>query len=183
MQEGQMVLIVVAIMVVAAVAWYLYERNRTRRLRERFGDEYDRRVVERGRRRAESELALSEARAQKVKTQPLSASDRASFLEEWRLCQVRFVDDPSGAVGQADNLLTRIMRARGYAADDPYDRLTDVCSAYSDHADAYREANEIMIVHHRGNASTEDLRKAFVHFRSLFDEILGGRHEEYKRVA
>ena len=184
MQVWEIVAIAVAIILVAAVGWWIYQRNRSRHLRERFGPEYDRKVAEVGdRRRAESDLARSEARVQKVKVRPLSASDRTKFLEEWRLCQARFVDDPSGAVNDADRIVLEIMRTRGYAVDDPYDRVTDVCAAYPDQAADYREANEIVIRHHRGNASTEDLRKAFVHFRSLFDAMLVGHEDEVKRAS
>jgi hypothetical protein len=185
MQLWQIIAIGVAIViVVAAVAWVVYQRNRTRHLRERFGPEYDRRISALGnRRRAESELAKSELRVEQVKVRPLSASDRMRFMEEWRLCQARFVDDPTGAVNEADQIVTNIMRTRGYAVDDPYDRVADVCAAYPDHATAFRDANEIVVRHHRGNASTEDLRRAFVNFRALFDEMLGGQDEELKRAS
>ena len=99
------------------------------------------------------------------------------------MCQARFVDDPAGAVDDADRLVGEIMRARGYAMDDPSERLSDVCAAYPDRASDYRQANDILVSHRGGQASTEDLRKAFVHFRSLFDEMLGGQDEELKRVS
>jgi hypothetical protein len=185
MQFWQTIIIGVFIVLVAlGVAWWIYQRNRTKHLRERFGPEYDRRIAERGgRRRAESELVKSEAKAEKLKVQPLSPSERTKFLGEWRLCQARFVDDPAGAVNEADRIVTEIMRVRGYAVDDPYDRVVDVCAAYPDHAPAYREANEIVVRQPSGDASTEDLRRAFVNFRSLFDEMLGGQDEELKRAS
>src|SRR5262245_14232650 len=110
MQTWQIIAICVAILVVVGAAvWFIYERNRTRRLRQRFGPEYDRRITAVGsRRQAESELARSEARADKVKIRPLNASDRATFMEDWRLCQARFVDDPGGAVNDADEIVTSI---------------------------------------------------------------------------
>jgi len=182
MQMGQIIGLTIAIVVLAAVGWWIYQQSRSRHLQSRFGPEYDRRVTEHGRRQAEAALAESEIRTAKVKTQPLSASDRARFTEEWRLCQARFVDDPPGAVDDADHILTNVMRTRGYAVDDPNDRVTDVVSAYPERADDYRRANEIIIRRHRGEASTEELRKAFMHFRSLFDEILGD-YDEHKRAA
>jgi hypothetical protein len=185
MQTWQMVAIgVAAIVIIAAVGWVIYEQSRSRRMRDRFGSEYDRRVAEVGnRRRAESELAHREARVRELKSQPLSMSDRTRFSDEWRICQAKFVDDPEGAVEDADRLVGEIMHARGYAMKDPSDRLADVCAAYPDRASDYREANDILINHRRGQASTEDLRKAFVHFRSLFDEMLGGQDEELKRAS
>src|SRR5438067_1438504 len=127
MQLWQIIAIGVAIIVAAGVGLWIYQRNRTRHLRERFGPEYDRRVAQLGSLRAESELAHSEAKVEKLKVRPLSASDRARFLEEWRLCQARFVDDPPGAVDEADRIVSDIMRTRGYAVDDPYDRVADIC--------------------------------------------------------
>jgi hypothetical protein len=185
MQLSQTIAIGIALVIVAAaVAWWVYERGRTRHLRERFGPEYDRRIAARGdRRRAESELARSETRVEKVKVRPLSVSDHRRFMEEWRLCQLRFVDDPAGAVTDADQIVTNIMHTRGYAVDDPYDRVADVCAAYPRHADSFREANEIVVRHQRGNASTEDLRQAFLDFKGLFGEMLGGQDEELKRAS
>jgi hypothetical protein len=185
MELWQTIIIGVAIVaVVLAVAWWVYERSRTRHLRERFGPEYDRRITALGdRRRVESELARSETRVEKVKVHPLSVSDHRRFMEEWRLCQLRFVDDPGGAVNDADQIVTNIMHTRGYAVDDPYDRVADVCAAHPRHADAFREANDIVVRHQRGNASTEDLRQAFLDFKGLFDEMLGGQDEEHKRAS
>jgi hypothetical protein len=175
---------VLIVMAIAITAWWLYQRNRTQHLREHFGPEYDRRVTEAGdRRRAEAELARSESRVRNLKVRTLKDSDRIRFRHEWRLCQARFVDDPSGAVNDADRILTDIMRVRGYAVDDASARTTDVAAAYPDRAMDYREANDIVVEHRRGLASTEDLRKAFIDFRALFDEILGGRDEELRRVS
>jgi len=185
MQPWEVIAIsVVLILVGAAVVTLIYLRFRTQHLKLRFGPEYDRKVSELGNRsKAESELARSEARVKNLKVRALSMSDRTRFLDEWRLCQARFVDDPGGAVNEADRILTDIMRARGYSVDDPYNRTTDVVAAYPIHATAYREANEIVVRHGRGHSSTEDLRKAFVNFRALFDEILGGEDEKLKRVS
>jgi hypothetical protein len=183
MQVWQIMAIGVVVAIAAVLGWWLYERNRTQRLRERFGPEYDRRVTAIGRRQAESELVRSESRVQKLKGQPLSASDRTRFMQEWRLCQARFVDDPGGAVIEADRILTDIMRVRGYSVDDRYDRVSDICAAYPTHSSSYHDANDILIRHRRNNASTEDLRKAFVNFRSLFDDALGGQREEERERA
>lgn len=185
MQPWQMIAIGVAILVVAAaIGLWMYQRNRSRRLRETFGPEYDRRIHEVGnRRQVEAELAQSEARVARAKIRPLSAADRGRFVDEWRLCQARFVDDPAGAVDQADGIVSQVMRARGYEVGDPQQTLTDICAAYPRHATHYREAHEAVSRHRRRQASTEDLRKAFVNFRSLFDEMLGGQDEELKRAS
>ena len=114
---------------------------------------------------------------------PLSTSDRLRFSSEWMKCQTAFVEDPAGAVEEADRLITEVLSARGRPINSGYDRAEDISAAYPNHAQDFRAADEIVVRHHRGQASTEDLRKAFIHYRALFEEILGVRHEELKRVA
>lgn len=185
MQLWQIIAIVVVVaVVIAAAGWMIYKQRRSRYLRDRFGPEYDRTVTEFGdRNRAESELAQREERVRKLNIRPLSREERENFLVQWKQCQALFVDDPERAVDQADILLTEIMRVRGYAADDPYDRVADISAAYPRHATNYRLAGEVVSRHHRGRATTEDLRSAFIHYRALFDDILGGQDEELKRAS
>jgi hypothetical protein len=186
MELWQTVALTVAVVVIlAAIGWLIYTRKRSERLRAHFGPEYDRRVDELhgNRTRAETELTEREARVQKLTLRPLSHSDRTAFVEQWRIVQARFVDDPAGAVNDADRLVGDIMRARGYTMDERSDRLADLCAAYPQRASDFREANDVFIRHRSGNASTEDLRRAFVHFRSVFDEMLGGHDEELKRAS
>jgi hypothetical protein len=86
-------------------------------------------------------------------------------------------------VEDADRLVTEIMRARGYGMEEHDDRLADLCAAYPERASDFRAADAVLIEHRRHNATTEDLRRAFVHFRSLFDDMLGGQDEELKRAS
>lgn len=177
-------LAVVIVILVAAIAWVARNRQRSQHLRTRFGSEYDRTVVEFGNKRsAESELARREQRVSNMKIRPLSIVERQKFLGQWVACQSLFVDDPSGAVEQADRLLSEVMRARGYSIDNPGDRVTDVCVAYPRHAEDFRRADEMMGRQRHGEATTEELRSVFIHFRALFDDILGGRDEELKRAS
>src|SRR5262249_47112813 len=165
MELSQIVAIVIAaVVILGAIGWLIYTRKRSERLQGHFGTEYDRRVTELhgDRRRAEAELTEREARVQKLKLRPLSSSDHAKFVEQWRMCQATFVDDPAGAVDEADQLVSDIMRARGYTIDERNDRVADLCAAYPNRASDFREANDVLIEHRRGAASTEDLRKAFV---------------------
>lgn len=175
---------VAAAILVAGLAWLLYERKRTQRLRDRFGPEYDRTVSTVGnRRRAESEMEQRETRARELRSRPLSISDRERFLVEWKLCQAQFVDDPAGAVEHADRLVCEVMRTRGYSPDDPYNRIADISAAYPDSAGAYRDADAIVARNRNGQVvSTDDLRSAFIHYREVFDEMLGGYDEERKRA-
>ena len=173
-----------AVVVLAAIAYWLTSQRRRRHLRDHFGPEYNRTIAEVGNRRAaESELARREERIKTLEIRPLSDSDKQNFREQWVLCQGQFVDDPAGAVNSADELLGNVLRARGYAADNPYERISDISAAYPRHATRYRFAEDLVTRHRRGHGSTEDLRKAFVHYRALFDEILGGQDEELKRAS
>lgn len=184
MQYWQIVaLAAVAVVFVAAAGWIIYNRNRSRTLRAHFGPEYDRTVSQFGdRRRAETELALREKRVRNLELRPLSITDRHRFSERWMGCQRLFVDDPGRAVDQADRLLTEVIHTRGFATNNAYDRMADISAAYPEHASQYRAADEILAHQHRGEASTEDLRKAFVYYRALFEEIVGGQ-DELKRAA
>jgi hypothetical protein len=185
LQTWQIVAIaIVAIVVLAAIGLWMFQRRRTRHLRDHFGPEYNRTIAEVGNRRAaESELARRQERIKNLEIRPLSNSDKQRFRENWTLCQAQFVDDPAGAVTAADGLLTDVLRARGYAADNPHDRMADLSAAYPRHATRYRFAEDLVTRHRRGEGSTEDLRRAFVHYRALFDEILGGQDEELKRAS
>jgi hypothetical protein len=185
LQTWQIAAIVIAgIVILAGIAYWASGRRRTRHLRDHFGPEYNRTVAETGSRRAaESELARREDRVRNLDIRPLGAAEKQRFREEWLGIQAQFVDDPAGAIHSADGLLSEVLRARGYAADNPYDRISDISAAYPRHATRYRFAEDLVTRHRRGQGSTEDLRRAFVHYRALFDEILGGQDEELKRAS
>jgi hypothetical protein len=184
MEPWMIALIIAAFVVVAIVAWYAWDHSRSGRLKERFGPEYNRVIAETGdRRRAESELAQREIRAKRLRDQRLSPSDREKYLAQWKLCQAQFVDDPAGAVSRADQLLAEAMRARGYSTDNVHERMLDIAAAYPNHAAEYREAGQILELHNRSEASTDELRTAFLHFRTIFDDLLGGYDEELRRVS
>jgi hypothetical protein len=185
MQNWQVIAIAVgAVVILVALTWAVYNQRRSRHLRHHFGPEYERAVAETGdRRRAEAELAHRERRVRNLDIRPLSVSDRLRFSQRWMECQAQFVDDPPGAIDAADHLLTEVIRTRGYAADTPYDRIADISAAYPQQAPGYRLADELLVRNRRGEASTEELRNAFLHYRALFDEILGGHDEELKRAS
>jgi len=184
MQPWMIAVIVGLIVAAAAIAWFIYDQRRSNRLKEHFGPEYNRAVLDSGnRRRAEAELTRRETIARELRARPLHPSDHDKFLAEWKMCQAQFVDDPSGAVDRADELLVDIMRMRGYAIDNPYERMMDIAAAYPNHAAKYREAGEILARHRRSEASTEELRTAFLHYRTLFDDLLGGYDEEFRKAS
>jgi hypothetical protein len=184
MQTWQIVVIALAIVVVAIAAFLLLERQRSARLRRRFGPEYDRKLAETGNRReAELDLVRRERRLEQLHIQPLPAVDRDRFLGEWKATQSVFVDDPARAVDEADRLVNSIMMARGYTSYNATERMENISAAYPHMAASYREACDILADYRTGRTSTENLRRAMVNYREVFDELIGGGHEEYRRVS
>jgi hypothetical protein len=168
------VLVIAVLVLAAAVAVLFMERRRAEHLRSRFGPEYERTVHEFGdRRRAEQDLARREQRVEKLHIHPLSVEDHDRFAAAWRADQARFVDDPSGAVTEADRLVQEVMKARGYPVADFDHRVEDISVDHPHLVENYLAAREIALRHRRGRATTEELRKALVSYRSLFDELLG----------
>jgi hypothetical protein len=167
--------IVLVVVAAAAVSVWLWRRNRrTERLRTQFGGaEYDR-AVEKGGTRRHWEAGLEE-RTQRVEgfhVRPLALADRAAFLESWRGVQARFVDGPAGAVTEADHLLGDVMAVRGYPVSDFEQRAADISVDHPLVLENYRTAHDIALRQTRGQASTEELRLAMVHYRTLFDELV-----------
>ena len=184
MEPWMIALIIAAVVVAALVAWYAWDRSRRTRLKERFGPEYNWAITETGnRRRAESQLAQREIKAKRIREGRLSPSDREKYLAQWKLCQAQFVDDPPGAVSRADQLLAEIMHTRGYSTDNVHERMLDIAAAYPHHSAQYRDAGRILELHSRNQASTDELRNAFLHYRTIFDDLLGGYDEELRRVS
>jgi hypothetical protein len=167
--------IAVAVVVVAGIAIWLFARKRrTERLRTKFGGpEYTRAVNEGGsRRQAEARLDKRADRVESLHIRPLGPGDRARFVESWRRVQARFVDSPGGAVTEADQLLGDVMSTRGYPVSDFEQRAADISVDYPLVLENYRSAHEIAIRQTRGQASTEELRQAMIHYRTLFDELV-----------
>jgi hypothetical protein len=165
--------IIAVIVLAAAVVWLLIERRKSKRLQSKFGPEYERTVAERGdRRRAERELERREHRVERLKIRPLSATEHDRFVAAWRADQTRFVDDPAGAVTEADRLVQEVMQARGYPVAAFDQRVEDISVDHPHLVQNYRAARDLAERHRRGEASTEDLRMALMYYRGLFDELL-----------
>jgi len=169
-------LIIVAVVIIAilvAAVWWYSMRQRSAKLQEKFGPEYERTVAEKGdTRKAEDELTDRQKRVSKLEIKPLAADERRRFNDEWRAVQARFVDDPSAAVRDADTLVGRVMEARGYPVGDFEQRAADVSVDHPTVLEHYRAAHAVALRHAQGQASTEDLRQAMVNYRALFDELL-----------
>jgi hypothetical protein len=169
-----LILIVVLIVAVGAiVAWVVMQRQRTQRLQQRFGPEYTRTVDEfGGRTKAEAELTKREQRVARLNITPLAPADAARFSQAWSALQSRFIDNPKGVVGQADHLVRELMVKRGYPMGDFERRAADISVDHPGVVTTYRAAQAIAVREDRGEADTEELRKAVVHYRTLFDELL-----------
>jgi len=172
---------VVVVLVAAAAAWAAYGQRR-KGLRDRFGPEYDRTVAERGgRMKAESELAARQKRREKLDIRPLDPASRQRYQSQWQSAQARFVDEPAGAVGEADRLVISVLKDRGYPMDDMDDfdqRSRDISVDHAAVVDDYRAAHGISMADDHGKASTEDLRQAMVHYRRLFENLLETRGDQ-----
>jgi hypothetical protein len=175
MSEWVWVLIAVLVLVVVAVAgWSVARRRRSARLKEHFGPEYDRTVGDLGEQRAaEAELLAREKKRKKLDIVDLTPEVRQEHAVMWARVQTDFVDDPQDAVGRAERLVTRVMRERGYPIDDFDHRAADISVDHPDIVENYRGAHAIYQSQHDGDISTEDARQAFVHYRALFDRLLG----------
>src|SRR5450759_602088 len=165
-------ILVVALLV--AAAWVLSQRKkRSLKLQQRFGPEYIRTVDEfGGRAKAESELKAREKRVEHLSITPLAPSEAARFSQAWNALQGRFVDNPKGVVAQADQLVRELMLARGYPMGDFERRSADISVDHPAVVETYRAAQSIAVRDQRGEANTEELRKAVVHYRALFNELL-----------
>jgi hypothetical protein len=163
--------IVVAVAVIIAIA-LIVRAQRTQKLKSRFGPEYNRAVKETGSAaQAEAKLQKLENRVQRFNIKPLSTEARADFTATWQTIQGRFVDDPRAALTEADRLIQQIMTARGYPVADFEQRAADVSVDHPLVVENYRAGHEISVRHAQGRASTEDMRQAMIHYRTLFAEL------------
>jgi len=178
MDHQTLLLIIIAAVVVVGLllaAWIVSRRRRTQLLQSRFGPEYERTVREVGTSRAEQALLDRARRVEKFHICELTAEEREHFITEWRILQSRFVDEPHQAVTQADRLVEQLMLTRGYPVADFDQRAADISVDHPHVVDNYRAARQIALRHRRGEATTEELRRAILYYRSLFDDLL---HDE-----
>ena len=165
--------IVIVIAIAIAVVWYVRKQERTKKLRAQFGPEYDHAVVTLGNRtKAEAELLSRRERMEKIRIRALSEENRDYFATKWHQTQSLFVDDPPGSIREADRLVCELMRVRGYPVSDFENRAADLSVDHPLVVRSYRAAHNIAQRLDQGNADTEDLRRGFVHYRELFDELL-----------
>jgi hypothetical protein len=166
-------IVAIAAAVILGIAWMVTQQRNTSQVAERFGPEYEREVRATGdRRRAVSELEAREKRVEALDIRPLSRDEQHRFNNSWHSVQTQFVDDPAEAVDQADVLVAEVMQARGYPVGDFEQRTEDISVGHADVVQNYRAAHQIALRNEEGQATTEDLRQAMMHYRSLFDDLL-----------
>jgi len=170
------IIIIVAIIAAAIIGYVLYAANqkkRTGELKGRFGSEYDRTVAASGgRKQAEADLAARQKRVEKLNIKPLGETQRQDYVERWRIIQVRFVDDPTTSVRDADALVGNVMTARGYPMAAWDQRAADVSVDHPQVVANYRAARDTSKAMEAGKATTEQMRQAMVHYRTLFEDLL-----------
>jgi hypothetical protein len=177
------VIVIAAIVVVLLALWYV-QKQRREHLRGRFGPEYDRAVRETGNvGKAESMLSNRERRVEKLSIRPLSAEESGRFSGSWRVIQARFVDDPRGAVTDADALIREVMATRGYPMSNWEQRVADISVDHPRVVENYRTGHDIAVRHERGEASTEDMRRAMIAYRELFAELVEPPRDTLRRAG
>ncbi|MEH0936362.1 hypothetical protein [Micromonospora psammae] len=186
MSPTQIVVLVLVVLVVAALVALAVVAGRRRALKQRFGPEYDRVVAEReSRADAERELRDRERRHAELELTPLAPEARARYAAAWEELQVRFIDSPAETVSDADELVSRLIAERGYPTGDFSDQIAHLSVDHARTLTNYRDAHEIRLRTDRGEASTEELRQAVVHYRALFADLLGeepvGHRPEQRR--
>lgn len=175
MQTWMWAVIVLAVVIVALIvaAWVIRQRRQSQQLHERFGPEYDRAVSQyHSQGRAEAALMERQQRVEAMTLRPLTPDDQTRFAQAWRETQARFVDEPAAATAEADRLIADLMGVRGYPVRDFEQQADDISVHYPNVVENYRAAHAISLSSARGEASTEELRTAMIHYRALFDELL-----------
>jgi hypothetical protein len=175
MDNTTIIIIVVLVVVIIGVIVGLVfaRRNRSERLHEHFGPEYDRTVQTMGgEKKAQTELNERQKHVEALDIRPLSVSERERYLADWTAVQSKFVDEPGQAIVDADRLIVEVMQIRGYSVSDFEQRAADISVKYPALVSNYRGAREIANKNKQGQANTEELRQAMIYYRSLFEELL-----------
>jgi hypothetical protein len=168
------VVIIIAVVVVVGLAAFLVRREmQRRRLREKFGPEYERAVEDKeDQRAADRELAAREKRHEELDVHPLSPSAQERYVKQWSLIQAQFVDKPAVALTDANHVLMELMAERGYPTEGYEQQLADLSVRHSRTLKHYRAAHETMVGQEVTQASTEELRDAMVRYRTVFEDLL-----------
>ena len=178
-----MILIAIAILAIGAALWMYMQKKKTQGLRSKFGPEYDRAIdTHKDQSHAESDLEKRTKRVAQFHIRPLKDDERTRYAEDWRVEQSLFVDDPRTAVKHADAMVQDVMKQRGYPVSDFEQNAADLSVDHPRVVENFRAAHEIALGDARGQSSTEDLRKAMVNYRALFDDLLEQKADKPEEV-
>jgi hypothetical protein len=179
------VLVAIAVLIVAVLVFFAVRRHRrTADLRERYGADYDRAVQKCGsRRRAERELRAREKQIKALSIRELTPAERDQFTERWSVLPAHFVDSPTGAMGEADELICSVMKSRGYPASGIEDCAAGILINHPAVAADYRAARAVRSSAGNRAPTTEDLRTALIHYRALFDDLVGPHAGDDRKAA
>ncbi|MBA2674963.1 hypothetical protein [Ramlibacter sp.] len=185
--ESLILLVGLAVAALFIGAWLFNRKRQSEGLEKRFGPEYNRAVEEMGSKpKAEAELLARQKRVEQLDIVPLPAQEAARFIQSWTSIQSRFIDNPKGVLAEADMLVRELMLRRGYPMGDFERRAADISVRHPAVVDHYRAAHAIAQSDARGEADTEQMRQAVVHYRALFAELLeveqpqgAARHEPH----
>jgi hypothetical protein len=173
MDTTTLIIVVLVVLVVVLAAILFMQRRQSDHLRSRFGPEYERELKQSGdKRKAEAKLQEREKRVEKLSIRPLTPAHREQFTNDWQQIQADFVDDPKRSIGRADSLVQEVMAERGYPVESFEQVAADVSVDHPAVVQHYRAGHDIAERHRRGEASTEELRQAMIHYRELFDELV-----------
>jgi hypothetical protein len=173
MSTTALIILIIGILAIAAILLYMWRIERSKKLRNRYGPEYEQAVRDYGSRdKAEQSLVMRQKRMERIHIQSLSGAERDRFAEQWTKVQAMFVDDPAGSIYEADRLVCDVMRTRGYPMTDFDRRAEDLSVDHPQVVKNYRAAHDIAMRAEQKQANTEDLRRGLVYYRDLFDELL-----------
>lgn len=165
--------VIILVVVGGILAFVFYKRQRTSRLKKDFGQEYDRTVDQTGsQRKAEANLESRQERVDSIQKRELSTDEQRHFLKKWESIQSDFIDDPESAVDESDRLTVEVMLALGFPGADFEQRVEDLSVDYPEMVSHYRDAHSIAVKNRQSDASTEELRKALLDYRTIFNELL-----------
>ena len=180
--------IVVAFVIGGMLGMLMNRRQRTKRLQDKFGPEYERTVSEVGdARQAENDL---QARLDHVRTldiRPLSADEIHRFTNDWQITQAEFVDEPLAAMQKSDRLIREVMKAKGYPVEDFEQRVADISVDYPELVADYRGLHLIALKGANEEVNTEEMRQAMIHGRALFENLVNKEadledvHEQHEK--
>jgi len=167
------IVLAVALLVIGGL-WIASSKKKSEKLERRFGPEYAHTVQEAGGRSdAEKELEQRAERVDKLHIRELSPEEQARFSQRWKQVQSHFVDEPAAAFGETDGLVQEVMNTRGYPVTDFDQQAADISVNHPEVVTHYRAGHEIAQRHASKNVGTEELRQAMLHYRALFDHLLG----------